>query len=247
MSHEFELHHEIDLAATPEQVWEAIATGPGIDSWLMGSNTVEPREGGTASMSMPGFTAESTVTTWDPPNAFGIRSEPDEEGAFMAFEYLIEGRSGGSTVLRLVHSGVMGGNDWESEYDALKKGNPMYLRTLATYLEHFGGRTAVPVAAFGPPQANQDVVWDGLKRALGLTGTVTEGDKVAYVDADGTEVNGIVDSALEPNFLGVRTEDALLRFVGRGGMVLTGHHLFGAVDRQEAEEFWGSWLAKTLA
>jgi hypothetical protein len=28
-------------------VWEAIATGPGLDSWFMGRNEVEPREGGT--------------------------------------------------------------------------------------------------------------------------------------------------------------------------------------------------------
>jgi uncharacterized protein YndB with AHSA1/START domain len=43
----FELRKEITLDATPEQVWEAIATGPGIDAWFMGRNQVEPREGGT--------------------------------------------------------------------------------------------------------------------------------------------------------------------------------------------------------
>ena len=32
--------------ATPEEVWQAIATGPGIDSWFMGRNEVEPGEGG---------------------------------------------------------------------------------------------------------------------------------------------------------------------------------------------------------
>ena len=39
--HEFSLTHDIDLQATPEQVWAAIATGPGIDSWFMGRNEVE--------------------------------------------------------------------------------------------------------------------------------------------------------------------------------------------------------------
>jgi uncharacterized protein YndB with AHSA1/START domain len=67
MSHNFEVTHEIDLDATPEQVWEAIATGPGIDSWFMGKNQVEPREGGRASMEMPGVSAASTVTAWQPP------------------------------------------------------------------------------------------------------------------------------------------------------------------------------------
>ena len=48
MTHPFEVSQEIELDATPEQVWEAIATGPGIDSWFMGRNEIEPREGGRA-------------------------------------------------------------------------------------------------------------------------------------------------------------------------------------------------------
>ena len=64
MPHEFELRKEITLDATPEQVWEAIATGPGIDGWFMGRNQVEPREGGRSSMTIGGQTEESVVTTW---------------------------------------------------------------------------------------------------------------------------------------------------------------------------------------
>lgn len=45
MLHEFDLRKEITLDATPQQVWEAIATGPGIDAWFMGRNQVEAREG----------------------------------------------------------------------------------------------------------------------------------------------------------------------------------------------------------
>ena len=36
MAHPFELTHEFEVDATPEEVWQAIATGPGIDSWFMG-------------------------------------------------------------------------------------------------------------------------------------------------------------------------------------------------------------------
>ena len=32
MGREFEACQEAEVGATPEQVWEAIATGPGIDS-----------------------------------------------------------------------------------------------------------------------------------------------------------------------------------------------------------------------
>ncbi len=245
MSHEFELTHEIDLAATPEQVWAAIATGPGIDSWFMGRNDIEPREGGKASMTMPGFTSESTVTVWEPGRHFAYRGPTGEDGSFMAFEYLIEGRDGGATALRLVHSGILAG-DWEAEYDALKKGNPLYLRTLAQYLQHFPGRTAVPVAAFGPQQADQEQVWAGITRALGLSGKVSEGDKVHF-KVDGQEINGVVDTLIEPSFFGVRTDDALLRFVGGGGVIMTGHHVFADIDQAAAEQTWGSWLASVFA
>ncbi|GAA0423996.1 hypothetical protein Acor_44760 [Acrocarpospora corrugata] len=245
MSHEFQLTHDIELEATPEQVWAAIATGPGVDSWFMGSNEIEPREGGVTSMAMPGFTGESRVTAWEPGRRFAHQSPPAEDGSFMAFEYLIEASDGGATALRMVHSGILTG-DWEFEYDALRKGNPLYLRSLAQYLKHFPGRTAVPVTAFGPQQPDQDTVWAAVTRAAGLSQDVHEGDK-AHFTVGGEQVDGVVDTVLEPSFLGVRTDDALLRFVGGGGMVLTGHHLFSDVDPAEAERIWGEWLAAALA
>jgi uncharacterized protein YndB with AHSA1/START domain len=245
MSHEFELNHDVDLEATPEQVWEAIATGPGMDSWFMGKNEIEPRLNGTTRMSMPGFTAESTVTAWDPPHRFAFRGAPGEDGGFMAFEYLIEGRDGGSTTLRFVHSGVLTG-DWEAQYDALGKGNPLYLRTLAQYLRHFPGRTGVPVHAFGPPQPDQEQAWARMVEALGLGDSVREGDKV-HLTAAGQEIDGVVDTVLMPGFIGVRTDDALLRFTGGRGMMMTGHHIFADIDEAEAEQAWGAWLTSVYA
>ena len=38
---------EIEVVGTPEEVWQAIATGPGISSWYV-PHTVEEREGGAA-------------------------------------------------------------------------------------------------------------------------------------------------------------------------------------------------------
>jgi uncharacterized protein YndB with AHSA1/START domain len=36
---------EFELPGTPEQVWEALATGPGIATWFVPAD-IEPREGG---------------------------------------------------------------------------------------------------------------------------------------------------------------------------------------------------------
>ena len=54
MAHPFELTHEIEVDASPEEVWEAIATGPGVDAWFMGRNEIEPRDGGATRMVLPG-------------------------------------------------------------------------------------------------------------------------------------------------------------------------------------------------
>ncbi|HET9722312.1 MAG TPA: SRPBCC domain-containing protein, partial [Actinomycetota bacterium] len=40
MAHRFEIDKTIEVGATPEQVWQAITTGPGLDSWFMGRNEV---------------------------------------------------------------------------------------------------------------------------------------------------------------------------------------------------------------
>ncbi|MEE1767119.1 hypothetical protein PUR34_02715 [Streptomyces sp. JV185] len=57
MTHPFEIEQELTLSASLEQVWETIATGPGIDSRLMGRNVVEPREGSVAAMDIGGHRA----------------------------------------------------------------------------------------------------------------------------------------------------------------------------------------------
>jgi uncharacterized protein YndB with AHSA1/START domain len=149
MGHEFEVRKEIELPATPEQVWDAIATGPGLDSWFMGRNEIEPREGGAARLTIAGHTDEATVVGWEPGKRFADRTATADDGSFMATEYLIEGRDQGSTVLRMVQSGVLGDN-WETEFEAMKVGWDLYLGTLAAYLRHFPGRTATPVTVIRP-------------------------------------------------------------------------------------------------
>jgi uncharacterized protein YndB with AHSA1/START domain len=246
MGHEFELRKEITLDATPEQVWEAIATGPGIDAWFMGRNQVEPRAGGAARMTLAGVTEESTVTAWEPPKRFATRSPQAEDGTYMAFEYLIEGRADGTTVLRLVQSGVLG-DDWETEYDALGAGWDLYLHSLAEYLRWFRGRSATVVAAMRPQAADQERAWRLLTRELGLAAPVAVGDRARIALPGSVPVDGVVDYADLPTFLGVRTDDGLYRFVHagpeRGNVVAMGHHVFaGDADQGGIERAWLAWL-----
>ncbi|MFC5907753.1 SRPBCC family protein [Streptacidiphilus monticola] len=244
MTHPFGIELETTLAATPEQVWEAIATGPGIDSWFMGRNQVEPREGGVAAMETGGHREEALITAYEPGKRFASRTAPAEDGRFMAFEYLIEGREGGSTVLRVVHSGMLG-DDWQDEYDALRRGWPFHLHTLAEYLAHFPGRTAVPVFAAAPTGARPgEDVRAVLARALSLPDPLVRGARAHGGPADLPALDGEVVWADDERF-GIRGTDALLTFHQGPGIVLTFHHLFDAdahADADGAQAAWQRWL-----
>jgi uncharacterized protein YndB with AHSA1/START domain len=251
MSREFELHKKVEFDASPEQVWEAIATGPGISSWFMGPHDIDPRVGGTISLTIGDFSEQATITAWDPPKRLAYRGEAGADGSFHAMEYLIEGRAGGSTVLRFVHSGFLG-DDWGAEYeDMTSHGWDRYLHTLAQYLTHFPGRPGTFVYAEGPAVAEGRDAWAVLTAGLGLPGPVGNGDRVRLTPQGLAPIEGVVYYAVPGyrEFLGVRGSDGLYRFHGGGGhQINVGHHLFAeGVRASDAAEAWQGWLDRVFS
>lgn len=247
--HEFEIRDEITVDATPDQVWHAIATGPGVDAWFMGHSEFEAREGGRATQALGPDSFHSTITVYEPGKRFAYRSDAAPDGRFMAFEYLIEGRAGGSTTVRFVHSGVLTGDDWESEYDALKNGDPMYLQQLAAYLQHFAGAVLTrSVFAVGPQEKDSARVWSAFGSALGLRGPVAQGAEVSLT-VDGLDhSNGVVEH-VAPTYVLVRTGDGLyLLMHGYLDTVVVEYHGYaGQQGDAELQAAWQSWLATAFA
>lgn len=247
MGHHFEARQEAELDATPEQVWNAIATGPGIDSWFMGRNEVEPGAGGTVRMAFGGYTPDHTITTWDPPGSFAYRSDEAPDGRFIAYEFLLEGRDRGSTAIRMVTSGFLPGEDWDDEYEAMTKGGQLFFSTLVEYLTRFNGRTATPVTAFGPPIENWSQAWSTLHAALGLVEPITSGTAVRFTGPRSTPINGTV-YFVNTDALGIATDHALYRFLkGFRGPMIAGHHIFAEIDPAGTEKIWQDWLHRVLA
>ena len=247
MGHQFEQRHDAEVPANPDEVWAAIATGPGIDSWFMGRNEVQSGAGGTVRTVFGEYAPELAVTGWDPARRFAYRSGEAPDGRFIAYEFLIEGRAGGSTVLRTVTSGFIPGDDWADEFEAMTLGGEMYFRTLVEYLTYFTGRFATPVTAFGPPGTDWTRELTSLCRGLGLTGSARRGDHARFaVDGSGP-TEGVVYFA-NAHTIGIRTQDALCRFLrGFGKPVIAAHHLFAPdADPGQAQQAWESWLASTL-
>jgi uncharacterized protein YndB with AHSA1/START domain len=242
MAHKFEIAKDMVVDASREQVWEAIATGPGMDAWYTGRNEVEPREGGAVRRGIGASPDGSIVTAWEPPSRFAHTGTEAPDGSIHRFEFEIS-EDGDGSAIRYVHSGMLGG-DWGAEYDAMSEGDPMYLYKLVQYLTYFLGRTATPVDARGPTVADRGRAMREFMRGLGLAG-VTKGDRVRLTPEGLAPIEGVVDYA-SPHFIGVRGSDALYRFIhGFGGTVMVGHHLFSAgVDQEEAERGWRDWLTR---
>jgi uncharacterized protein YndB with AHSA1/START domain len=245
MGHPFEVVAEATVNATPDQVWDAIASSTGMDGWFMGDNEVEPRLGGEVETRLPGFSMRSTITTFEPPNRFVTSSPTSDEGRFDVFSFEIEGRAGASTRIRLVHSGFLPQDDWELEYDALRNGDPAYLAKLVEYVEHFRGRQAVPITLWGG-QVSKERAWAEFTKAIGVGPAPKVGD-AAHFRADGLpDFDGEVDYVTR-DFLGFRTADGMYRFIHGMGTIAIGHHLFAPVDRAATEAAWQAWIDRTFA
>jgi uncharacterized protein YndB with AHSA1/START domain len=243
MTHPFEVRGETNVDATPEQVWDAITSGPGVDSWLMGRTEIDS-DNKTSTFDMFGNTSTSAITAWEPGHRYATREEPNADGTFMAFEWLIEARDGGGAVVRFVHSGLLG-EDWEAEYNGLSVGDQAYLTKLKVYLEHFAPGTA-KLSTFLPGPVTGDS-WAAMTAAVGAGPDAANGQP-ARLTVPGIEpVDGAVEFVAAPSFVGMRTGDAMYVLIhGYNGMMFATAHYFDDRDRSAETEAWQAWLG-TLA
>jgi uncharacterized protein YndB with AHSA1/START domain len=239
MPREFETFNEITVHATPEQVWDAIATGPGVDAWFMGRTEIEPGKAVRTELPM-GFTLESTVTHWDPPRRLAYRGEPGDNGEVHAFEFLVEGRAGSTTVVRMVHSGALA--NWDDELDAMREGDAIYAGKLGAYLEHFAGATSQSFFFQQEKDGHRDAVMAAVRAGLGIPDGATKGERVQVAPDRLEPTDGVIDVAA-PHVLGVRTDDALLRFFHAMGTIVVEEHRYGGA----APRNWQNWVEGVTA
>ena len=239
MTHEFEVREEITVDATPDQVWAAIASGPGVDSWFMGRTEIDSASK-TSTFSMFGEVASASITAWEPGHRYATQEDRKPDGTFTAFEWLIESRDGGGAVVRVVHSGLLG-EDWEAEYNALSVGDHAYITKLAVYLKHFAPRTA-KTGLFLPGPVTKDS-WAAMRAAIGVSADAADGQP-ARLSVPGIEpVDGTVEFTGPPRFVGMRTGDAMYLLIhGYNDMVGATAHYFDDRDPSAETEAWQNWL-----
>ncbi|WP_020572365.1 SRPBCC family protein [Parafrankia discariae] len=193
---------EVTVAGTPAEVWETIATGPGISTWFVPAE-VEQVEGGAVRLDFGGGLAESgRVLVWSPPHRFvyggaAAPEEPAPAAHALAFEFAVAAAGDGtSSVVSLVNSGFAaeGAGDAAGggELDAMREGWRLYLRNLQLYRARFAGWRASSIVITEMVPGPGDVVWRTVLDRLGLPVDVRSG-RVASTAPDAPALAGTVE------------------------------------------------------
>jgi len=128
------------------------------------------------------------VTAWDPPRRFAYGSMEGDPGD-LAYEFLVEARTGDTCVVRLIASGFGTG----AEYDGQTAGWKLFLSNLRLYLTHFPGQHGGTVIVNGFGKGANAEVWHALASALGLPTSAAKGERVSAFAADAPPLGGVVE------------------------------------------------------
>jgi uncharacterized protein YndB with AHSA1/START domain len=164
---------ECEVPGTPEEVWQAIATGSGISSWFVPTE-FEEQDGKPVAVKMnfgPGMESRADLTAWDPPRMFAAEScgwTPDMPS--ISTQWTVEARAGGLCLVRVVNSLFASTDDWDGQLEGTESGWPGFFRTLRIYLTHFRGQRSAIMQRMAPAAGTEAEAWEKLTAALGLNG-----------------------------------------------------------------------------
>lgn len=244
---------EVEVPGTPEEVWQAIATGPGVSSWFV-PTTFQEKDGKPVAVTStfgPGMAVSSDVTAWEPPRMFAAQNAGWGGSPPMATEWSVAARAGGVCVVRVVHSLFASTDDWDNQLEATESGWPGFFRTLGVYLTHFRGQPSALMQFVAPAAGTESEAWDRLTWAFGLQDTSVgrRWSGPAGVPALG----GVVEFlSRDPNDLLVRLEQpgpgvAAFGSFDMGGqvMVAVNFYRYGARAAEIADRetpLWRAWI-----
>jgi uncharacterized protein YndB with AHSA1/START domain len=164
---------EVEVPGTPEEVWQAIATGPGISSWFVPAS-FEESDGKPVAVTLnfgPGMESRSPLTGWDPPRKWSAEAGGWAPGSpNIADEWSVEARAGGKCVVRIVHSLFASTDEWDNQLEGTESGWPGFFRILRIYLTHFRGQRSAMMQWMAPAAGTEKEAWETLTAALGLKG-----------------------------------------------------------------------------
>lgn len=189
---------EIEIDATPEAVWQAIASMQGMKAWFMGMECdFEGKVGGKVTTKMGGqVIGQADIEAWDPPHKLVTRN-PDPFGPgtpAMGYEWTIEAKDGGKCVLRMVQTLFSDDGSWDGQVGDTTEGWPAFFHVLRNYVERHSEQESGLAMAMGPAASNdRDDAFAKLTDAMGL-GDLTEGATVSCNAEGAPAFSGTVEA-----------------------------------------------------
>jgi len=247
---------EVEVPGTPEEVWQAIATGPGISSWFV-PTSLEEKDGKPTAVKMsfgPGMEMQAAILAWEPLRKWSAESPPWMPGAPpITGEWSIEARAGGTCRVRIVQSLFATTDDWDNQLEGAEYGWPGFLRALKLYLTHFRGQGSAAMKWMAPAAGTEAEAWESLTQAVGLHGASIGQRWTA--PAGVPALSGVVEHFTQSPY------DALVRLdkpgpgiaalgalnMGGQSMVALGFYLYGEkADLIAADQapLWEAWIPK---
>ena len=249
---------EVEVPGTPEQVWQAIATGPGISSWFV-STKVDGRVGGTFACDFgSGMVSSSNITEWQPPRRLVAEDQNWLQGGpSVATEWTVEARANGTCLVRVVHSLFASTDKWDNQLESTEQGWPSFFRVLRYYLTHHAGQRSATMTAMAMGSGTTDSMWTTLLGALGATAPRV-GQKVSLQAPGATKLAATIERVELTGHgkgLEMRISEPVPGIVLTGvfecmGMLMANFQAYLYGDRAEKvandRERWQAWLTQAF-
>lgn len=245
-----------EVPGTPQEVWDAIATGPGLSSWFMPTR-FEVSDGRPVALMVnfaPGAEPTSRITAWDPPRMYRGEGEVYGGSPPVATEWHVQARAGGVCQVRMVHSLFASTEEWDNQLEGAAGGWAGFINNLRLYMQYFRGQHGAIMQVHVPVAMDEAAAWNALTSALGVKGV---GIGLAWrAPADAPALAGVVEAATEDPF------DALIRldtpragiaalgtytFPGRSTMVAMNLYLYGEGAAESVAQLtpvWEAWFTQ---
>jgi uncharacterized protein YndB with AHSA1/START domain len=164
-----EIRVQTVVSGTPDDVWEAVASGPGITAWFVPA-TVDAREDGEITLDFgSGMIERGRITVYDPPKRFAYELAA-EDGATLTHEWLIEAGDDGMCIVRLVNGGFGEGGSWDDQYFGMEAGWKLFLHNLQLFRAHFADLRCASVIVNAVAGGGQKETFARYLDELGLEG-----------------------------------------------------------------------------
>ena len=137
------LEKELFIKATPERVFQALTEKADLERWFVKKAEVDLRPGGTIRLEWgPDAVEIGKILVLDPPHRLSYTWEALEPSpTTITFELTAENDG---TRLRLIHTGIGEGEDWDTYYTSVNSGWSVHLKNLTAWLETGIGETPGP-------------------------------------------------------------------------------------------------------